>query len=166
MTANSLLREIADKLGNGRLINFETCLNAIENSTKTTRYLIIIDEADLMPLKDLETLRGLNERCKCPLILCGEENLLNKILPVKRFKSRIREIITFQGVDITDIIVYYEQAVKIKVEKDVAQLLLTRSEGDFRSVLQDAIKLVNLLNVNKLDSISVNMVNSLNERSK
>ena len=165
MTATAVLREITDRLGNGKPTNFGDCLNAIKTTTLNGRYLIIIDEADLMPMSILETIRGMNESCHCPIILCGEENLLNKISPVKRFKSRIRDTIVFQGLELTDIIVYYELAVKIKITQEVAQLLLTRSGGDFRFVLQDTIKLVQFLNVNRLDSISVALVKKLNERS-
>jgi len=68
-------REIAYEIGGIRPRGFRQCLDVIDEATQQQRRLIIIDEADKMPKKYLEMLRGINERCACPVVLVGEEPL-------------------------------------------------------------------------------------------
>lgn len=67
-----------------------------------------------MPLKYLETLRGLNEVCSLPLILAGEERLISKLESEPRLKSRIRKPeIAFKPLDLVDVATYYSIAAGI-----------------------------------------------------
>ena len=86
-----LLRDAREALANVRPITFGTCLSLIHETCKQRRRLIIIDEADKLPVSFPELLRGVNERCAMPILLAGEEGLKYKADGVPRLRSRIRK---------------------------------------------------------------------------
>ena len=101
-------REIAFEIGGIRPRTFRACLDVIDEATLQQRRLIIIDEADKMPKRYFEMLRGLNERCACPIVLVGEEPLRKALDSERRLKSRVRQMVVFEPVLLTDIAAYYQ----------------------------------------------------------
>jgi Cdc6-like AAA superfamily ATPase len=90
-TRVQLLRDICEALAGVRPVTFGACLDIIhESCSKRRRLIIIIDEADKLPVSFMELLRGINERCSVPVLLAGEEALKAKIDRVPRLRSRIR----------------------------------------------------------------------------
>ena len=87
-TRVQLLRDICEALANVRPITFGACLDIIHESCSDRQRLIIIDEADKLPVAFLELLRGINERCKVPILLAGEEALKSKVDRIPRLRSR------------------------------------------------------------------------------
>ena len=94
-TRVSFLRDICESLAGIRPITFGSCLSVIHEACRQRRRLIIIDEADKLPVSFLELVRGINERCSVPILLTGEEGLKAKIDKVPRLRSRIRQPVFF-----------------------------------------------------------------------
>ena len=155
-TQTKLLKEISYELTGTRPSTFEKCLDAIEEGSRIVRKLIIIDEADKMPLRYIEMLRAINERCCLPLLLVGEEELYARMSNVPRLRSRIRKpIVKFGPVDLVDVSAFFKLAIGISIQVDVAQELCERANGDFRVVVNDARAIIDILNtsgISHLDS--------------
>jgi len=62
MTLTQLAREISYEFTKVRPHSFQECLENIDRATRRHRRLLIVDEADKMPKKYIEALRGINER--------------------------------------------------------------------------------------------------------
>jgi len=157
-----LLREIAFELAGMRPTSFERCLAVIEEATSIVRKLVLIDEADKMPVKFIEMIRGLNERCNLPFVLIGEEALKPKIDNVPRLKSRIRKpIVLFTAVDVVDVRAFYQMSTGLVLSVDVAAKLCKRADGDFRTVVNEAMALIKILNASDLTEINDEMLRGL-----
>jgi len=154
-------REIAFEIGGIRPRTFRACLDVIDEATLQQRRLIIIDEADKMPKKYFEMLRGINERCACPVILVGEEPLRKALESERRLKSRVRQVVVFEPVLLTDIAAYYQTAIGITLTGDVLQALWQRSQGDFRLVVRDAFSVVRIMNANRLQAVTMDVVKGI-----
>ena len=154
-------REIAYELAGIRPRFFRDCVDVIDEATFKERRLVIIDEADKMPKKHIEMLRGLNERCMLPMVLVGEETLKKTLESERRLKSRVRRIVDFKPISLVDIAAYYSSAVGIELDGEVLKELHKRSGGDFRNVVKDAFAIVRILNANRLTGIDLDVVRSL-----
>jgi len=83
-TRVQFLRDICEALANVRPLTFGACLSLIYECCRQRQRLIIIDEADKLPISFLELLRGINERCNLPILLAGQT--VSKAKNVKRNK--------------------------------------------------------------------------------
>jgi len=161
-TLVKLLKEIAFELSGMKPNNFERCLAVIEEASAIVRRLVIIDEADKMPVRYIEMLRGLNERCRLPFVLVGEEALKAKIDGVPRLKSRIRKpIVLYQPVDVVDVKTFYKVSVGIDVSVEVAAKLCKKANGDFRTVVNDAMALVKIMNASDIAEVTGDMLQKI-----
>ncbi len=95
-SAPMLLREIAFELCKVRPIRSEESLKAIAGEMVKERRLIIIDEADLLPMQTLEMLRNVSELYNFPILMIGEDaRLESKIASRRRLSSRVRRRLEF-----------------------------------------------------------------------
>lgn len=157
-----LLRDICDVVAHTRPYSFSACLTTLEESCKYARRLIIIDEADKLPVKHLEMLRGINERCQLPLLLVGEEGLKTKTDRVPRLRSRIRKpVVLFDRAKSVDVAAYYHEAAHIDITKDIADRLVTHANGGFRSIVNDSIAISKMAKASGLSTITDNMLDKL-----
>lgn len=157
-----LLRDICEVVANTRPFSLGKCITVLEQSCLYQRRLIIIDEADKCPIKHLETLRGINERCNLPFLFVGEEALKSKIDQVPRLRSRIRRpIVVFEPVREVEIATYYAAAAGLKLDLKTATLLSKRASGGFRTVANEARALVNIANASGLPAITEEMIKQL-----
>lgn len=156
-------REIAFELGGIRPRTFRSCLNVIEDALTASakRRLVIIDEADKMPKKYLEMLRGINERAALPIVLVGEEPLRRALEQERRLKSRTRSIVVFDPISVPDVYAYYKMALGLDLDPEVAEALWQRSKGDFRLVVRDAIAVARIMNTNRLVAVTMDVVRAL-----
>ena len=134
-----VLREIAFELAKIKPTRTDACLQTIGDEMSKMRRLVIIDEADLLPLQILEMLRNVNERYACPILLIGEDELRGKIASRRRLASRIRRKMDFLPVTQGDVSFFFEKALNIKLSADVAAVILNHAKGDWRPVLTTAI---------------------------
>jgi DNA transposition AAA+ family ATPase len=137
-SATMLLQEITLDLAKARPGRIAGCLEVIQGEMARRRRLIIIDEADLVPMPLLEMLRNINERYACPILLIGEDGLKKKVLSRSRISSRIRRRMEFEPVSQPNIVLFFRKALEMNVNAAVTQLIHRHCEGDWRPVLKIA----------------------------
>ncbi len=161
-TKTQLLRDICDSIAHVRPHSFGECLTVLEEYCKYTRRLVIIDEADKLPVRFLEIIRAVNERCQLPFLLVGEEGLKTKTDRVPRLRSRIRNpIVLFDRAKSVDVAAYYHEAAHIDITKDIADRLVTHAQGGFRSIVNDSIAISKMSKASGLSTITDNMLDKL-----
>lgn len=148
-TMTMLTKAIAQKLTGNCARTYGENLDKIREASMTYRRLIIIDEADRLPTRYLEMLRGFNEECKVPVLLVGEESLVARLVSEPRLHSRIRKPeVVFKPLTIVDVATYYQQAVGLDIsgQAEVCKTLLRWAGKDFRTLVNDAQHLVRIMN--------------------
>jgi len=157
-TPAMVLREIAFELATVRPNRSDACLTVIGEEMKKLRRLVIIDEADLLPMQILEMLRNVNERYACPILLLGEDELKGKVASRRRIASRIRRKMEFSPVTQPDIAFYLKKALDLKAAPDVTAIIHKHSNGDWRPVLTVAIALERAMKASGINEVTPEMV--------
>jgi DNA transposition AAA+ family ATPase len=157
-----VLRDICDAIAHTRPYSMSKCITILEEHCKYQRRLIIIDEADKCPVKILEMLRGINERCNLPLLLVGEEGLKAKIDQVPRLRSRIRKpVVLFVEASEVEVATCYMQAAGLSISKDIAAILTRHSRGGFRTIVNEAGEIARMANASCIKTITEALVKQL-----
>lgn len=157
---NALFKEIAEAVVGRTARSYYDNLQLIMGATRVYRKLIIIDEADRMPLSMLEDLRTLNEYGKVPLLLVGEPKLAATVKKADRIESRIRKPrITFSPIDDTTLATLYEECCGLKLSEKVTKRLLKMAHGDFRVAANDMQNIVRLMNINHKNELTQEIIN-------
>lgn len=138
MTPTMLLSEIVFEIQGIRPRTTRQCLSILEAEGATRCRLIILDEADLLPMKLLETMRGLNERTGFPIMLIGEDELIHKVASRRRILSRIRRRMEFGPITQQDISVFYREAMGLILPGEIAAMLHKATGGDWRPMVKIA----------------------------
>jgi DNA transposition AAA+ family ATPase len=154
----ALLRDICEALAGIRPSNFGNCLAVINEACRQQRRLIIIDEADKLPVPFLELMRGINERCAVPILLSGEEGLKTKIDRVPRLRSRIRKpVVLYEQVNAVDVAAFYATACGIEIDRYTAETLTSRCRGAWRSLVNDALALARMGRASGITTVTPEM---------
>ncbi len=161
MSPNMVLREICFELGGTRPHTAAACVTLIEDEMGRNRRLIIFDEADLVSIDVLETLRGVNERAGCPIMLIGEEDLKRKVEKRTRIASRIRRKMDFAPITQGDIALFYSQALGMTLTPDVLKELYKKSGGDWRPMVKVAADIERAMKASGTETITVKMLEDL-----
>lgn len=157
-----LLRDICYAIAYTRPYSFSGCVATLEEACKYNRRLVIIDEADKLPVQLLEMIRGINERCNLPFLLVGEEGLKTKTDRVPRLRSRIRQpIVLFEKARSVDVAAYYHEAAGLQITRETAERLARHANGGFRSIVNDSIALSKMSKASALDTITEKMLDQL-----
>lgn len=154
MTPAMVLREIAFELAAIKPFSSSACLDVIDAEMAKQTRLILVDEADQVSLKVLETLRGINERCGCPIVLIGEETLAGMVASRRRIVSRIRRRMVFGPLAQSDLALFYHEAVDVKISPAVAGILHRHSRGDWRPALVAAVAVERALRASDLKEVT------------
>ncbi len=161
-TKTQLLRDICESVAHTRPHSFGECLSVLEENCKYARKLVIIDEADKLPVRYLEIIRALNERCQLPFLLVGEEGLKTKTDRIPRLRSRIRNpIVLFDRAHAVDVAAYYHEAAGIDITPSTADRLVRHAQGGFRSIVNDSIAISKMAKASGLATITDNMLDKL-----
>lgn len=160
-TLPMLMREIAKAMSGNCSRGFDQNLGLVRDAAAVYRKLLVVDEADRLPLKYLESLRTVNQYCRMPLLLIGERELLAKMRSLPRLESRIRKpLVTFQPLALIDVDLYYREAAGMELSDEVKDFLLKQSRGDFRLLANDAHHLVKILNANDIEKVTLEVCKS------
>lgn len=164
-TKAALFKKITEELiGYSRHAYYEN-LKLIEEATKASRKLIIIDEADRVPLKILEDLRTLNEQAQVPLLLVGEESLLPLAKKADRIESRIRKpVVTFRPIDSVVLSTLYKLAADLELTPAIAKKLLEYSRKDFRVAVNDMQHIVKIMNQNGKSEVTNEVLDEIRRK--
>jgi DNA transposition AAA+ family ATPase len=161
-TRVSFLRDICESLAGVRPITFGSCLSLIHETCRQRRRLIIIDEADKLPVSFLELIRGINERCAVPILLTGEEGLKAKIDKVPRLRSRIRKpVVLYDQINCIDVAAFYANACGIDIDRHIAETLTKRCRGAWRSLVNDALALAKIGRASGIATVTPEMIEKL-----
>jgi DNA transposition AAA+ family ATPase len=164
-TPAMVLREIAFELGSVRPMRSETCLAIIGEEMSRNRRLILLDEADLLPMAILEMLRNLNERYACPIIFIGETRLQGKIESRRRLSSRMRRRLEFTPVTQQDVSYFFKRCLDLKLSPDVIAAIHKHSKGDWRPVLTTAIGIERAMKASGLNECTMELVKDVIKNS-
>lgn len=152
---SALFRTIAEELTGRSYGSYYKNLQLITEATRAWRKLIIIDEADRMPLGQIEDLRTLNEYGSVPLLLVGEPALASMTKKADRIESRIRKPrIDFHPLDYVVLSTLYKEACGITLTKNVAEKLVRYAGADFRVAANEMQNIVRLMNVNRVNVLT------------
>ncbi len=157
-SAPMLLREIAFELGKVRPNRSEACLTVIGQELAKDRRLVIVDEADLLPMPILEMLRNVNERFACPILFIGEDDLKGRVESRRRLASRIRRRLEFAPVTQQDVAYFFKRCLDIRLAADAAAAIHRHSRGDWRPVLTAAIGVERALKASGIGECTAEMV--------
>lgn len=148
-TKSQLFSRIAEELVGRSYANYLKNIKLIIEVTRAYRKLIIIDEADRMPLPILECLRTLNEEGCVPILLVGEASLTSKVKRADRIESRIRKpVITFTPLDWIELAAFWQKSTGLEISKEVAQQLCKDCHRDFRIAANDCQHIIKMMNTN------------------
>lgn len=161
-TKPQLFQRIAEEFVGRSCNSYLKNVKLICELTRVYRKLIVIDEADRMPLPILEDLRTLNEEGQVPVLLLGEDLLLDKVKRADRIESRIRKpIVTFRALDWQDLAAYYQMAAGITLTQDVAKALVRDAHRDFRVAANDMQQIVKLMNANHNSELTMEVLDAI-----
>lgn len=151
LTHIGLLREITFAVAAMRPHSTRACFDLLQADLSSRRRIIMVDEADRMSLKHLNTLRDLHDVCQTPIILIGEEPLESKMRHERRLISRLRDMLKFESIDQVAIVVFYKEALDLAIGAHAAATLARHAQGDFRLVVKDALMVEQIMKASGLN---------------
>ena len=95
---------------------------------------IFIDEADRLKIDRIEDIRDIHEMTGVPVVLIGEEGLLDMLSNRRRIWSRVVQEVEFGPLSPVEVGVYAMKAAGLDIPADECAKIATRAEGDFRLV--------------------------------
>ena len=107
----------------------------IADEMSRERRLVLLDEADLLPMPVLEMVRNLNDRYGCPILLIGEDGLRGRLASRRRLSSRIRRRMQFEPIGARDVALFFRKALESAVSPDAVAMIQRYSQGDWRPVV-------------------------------
>ena len=163
-STTDLLREICFVLTGERPRYKAKCMELIAKRCQVRRRLLIVDEADGLTMREhLNPLRGLNEVCQMPIVFVGEERLPEVLREERRLWHRVRRVVVFRDITVGDLVLFWKEAVGIKLSTEVANALYKRCAGDFRLVVGDAENACRIMNSLGLAEMTMEVVEKLPE---
>lgn len=155
-TPSWLLRDVAEGLGLARAHSSETNKLAIVESQRQRQAqglaprLLLIDEATrVLPVRLLETVRGLHDKARLPIVLAGETGFWGAIFrKSSRFADRVSQVITFGDVTAGDIGAAAEQLADLRLPEAVAVQIQRQAGGNFRRAAKILAELERVLKAN------------------
>lgn len=165
-SATMLLQEITLDLAKVMPGRVAGCLDVIQAEMAKRRRLVIVDEADLIPMPLLEMLRNINERYSCPILLIGEDGLTRKLASRSRIWSRIRRRMAFEPVTQPNIVLFFRKALEMNISVAATQLIHRHCEGDWRPVLKVAVDIERSLEASGLTEIPEDLVRDIVDEDK
>jgi len=95
---------------------------------------IMLDEADLLGPRLLESVRDLCKVTNVPWVLIGEESLSQLMNRDRRVWSRRCASMEFQPMTVADVISFCQQSTDLKIQTEVADTIQKRTGGDIRLI--------------------------------
>ncbi len=136
-------------------MNGNRCKEIIVRLLQEKKQPLFIDEADRLTIGRIEDLRDIYEMTGVPVILIGEEGLLDLLSERRRIWSRVVHSVEFGPINAAEVGTYGNRAAGLKIPPELCQSIAKKSEGDFRLVrnmmllLEKAAKAAGSLDVDK-----------------
>jgi DNA transposition AAA+ family ATPase len=94
--------------------------------------LIILDEANQVSPKLLETLRSINDMTHNPILFIGHEGVMDKFRRQGPFFDRLLYIAEVKPLSIDDLAKFVEECLEVGVDREALALVLKAADGNFR----------------------------------
>ncbi len=129
----ALCRELRLPAGGSCASQVERVVEALSKSGQT----VFIDECDYIVKQTrlIETLRDLHDLSTVPVIMIGEEKILERLGHLKRFTSRIAEHVTFAPLDETDAQLMARELCDVTVQPELVTEILRKTGGNCRNIV-------------------------------
>lgn len=132
--------------------------DAIVDSLKMKSRVVIIDEADKLPVDGLEWIRDFADLTPSVFGLVGEKLLKYKMEKERRIWSRTLRLVEFTPISSKDIMFFARQAAELTLTAEQAERMRQAADGDFRPVKRQVFFMEELMRVNNADAVSDEMV--------
>lgn len=158
---SGMIREIAFAVAGSRPRFTQDAVDIIQSEMARERKVIMMDEADSMPLRHLNQLRAFHDLHNIPIILLGEEVLYRKLSREGRLISRVRQVLELYPIGISEVVSFYRKSLERAVTPEQARLLLRHCEGDFRNLILDGVHVANFMKINGIPEVTDQIVNEV-----
>ncbi|MCL4501171.1 MAG: AAA family ATPase [Deltaproteobacteria bacterium] len=150
-TPSWLLRDVAEALGLTRAHALETNKLAVVEEQKRRPRLLVIDEADRVVRRSalLETVRGLHDKARLPIVLVGEAGIWQAIFRKSpRTADRVSQVVPFRDVSAKDIEQTALELCDLRLPPERAAQIQKTAQGNFRRAAKILGELEKVLKVN------------------
>lgn len=153
-----LFKEVCFCVTGSRPYSSQACHELLQEKFSSHPQILIVDEADRMPPKHLNTLRDIHDQHGVPICLCGEEPLRGKLYQERRLISRVRRVITFKSINAIDVIKFFKASLDQILSAELAAQLTRHCQGNFRRVVKDALDLERMMRVSGKSTITAELM--------
>ena len=150
---SALLREIVFKVSGTRPRFRQDCDELIERELSARQKIVMVDNADRMPLICFDVLRNIHDM-EIPVMLIGEDLLLRKLQRERWLISRVRRILDFEPATQADVVVLFKKITGKKILQEQAVKILKRADGDFRPVVVGAVAAETAMRKSGVDAVT------------
>ena len=117
--------------------------------------LIILDEANQVPSRLLETLLTVNDMTHNPVLFIGHEGVLDKLRRQGPFFDRLLYISELKPLGLDDLALFAKDCLEVGVEREVLARVLKETDGNFRRSVVRLKALEDMAKAGRLDSIGL-----------
>lgn len=165
-TPRAMLAAICKELNGMNPARVDKAKDAIIEELDRKSRLILIDEADRLRIDNIEHLRDIHDETGCPIALIGEPSLYGRLTARRRIFERVTRFVEFGPVIADDVMMFGIKACNLRIEAAAAMELVARCKGSFRLLYHLMIDLERAAKANKVDQVTLEMVESLPNRRK
>lgn len=141
---------------------FKQDIRELIRVAKKHRHPLFIDEGDRVVRKSIliETIRDIHDLAKIPIILIGQENIINILQrrDLGQVFSRITEIVEYKELSAQDIERISKELCDLDCNPKIASFIRNITLGDFRLVNALLIRAEDLCALNKTTEITMSIV--------
>ena len=119
--------------------------------------LIILDEANQVPSRLLETLRTVNDMTHNPVMFIGHEGVLDKLRRQGPFFDRLLYISELKPLGLDDLAAFAKECLEVGVEGEVLSRVLKATDGNFRRSVVRLKALEDLARSTQAKTVTVDM---------
>lgn len=165
-TPRAMLATICHELNGMNITRVDQGKKVIIEELDSRSKMILVDEADRLVVGNLEHLRDIHDETGAPIVLIGEPILYARLKSRRRIWERVTRWVEFGPVIDEDVLVFGMKACGLSIEPSAAIYLARRCQGSFRLLYHLMVDLDRFSKANKVDIVSLEMVESLPDRRK
>ena len=143
---DELLIEMSVTPLRGDKAKFDALVEALVDAPR----LVIVDETNLVPVRLLETIRGLHDMTHNPFLFVGHEGINNVLLRLGPFHDRLIYKTELKPLSLADLQTFCTEALEVGIDSEALAAVLKAADGNFRrsvvhlKALEDKAKLGNI----------------------
>lgn len=159
-TVTSMLGYLCKELGGQRQLRRADMVEFIAEQVSLKPRPIFIDEADHLfdkpkKFEMAESLRDIYDVSRCPVILCGMEDIARTVQAHGRFARRITQWIEFEGTDLADARIVADELCEVRVADCLLGHLHQASRGNIGRMVIGLTKIERMAKASGLEIVTV-----------